>query len=124
MSQSPKYTLYILLCGDGQFYTGITTDLFGRLSSHQMTSEFEPNSRQWTKFHQPVQLVFDYSGIENQSIAMKIEHYVKSLKKEYKQLLVSGDAMSLDYLKRKHQFFLSQKQESITSNQIPISNRP
>lgn len=124
MLSESTYTLYILLCGDGHFYTGITTNLKSRLSSHQMTSEFEPNSRQWTKFHQPVNLVFEYSGIENQSVAVKIERYVKSLKKEYKQLLISGDMVSLDYLKKKHQLFLTQNQKSKVSGQLPISNRP
>lgn len=123
MFSEPTYTLYILLCGDGHFYTGITTNLKSRLSSHQMTSDFEPNSRQWTKFHQPVKLVFEYGGIENQSVAIKIERYVKSLKKEYKQLLVSGDAVSLDYLKKKHHFFLTLKPKSKISGHLPISNR-
>jgi putative endonuclease len=123
MNSATPFTLYILRTGDDLFYTGITTNLKSRLSSHQMTSDFEPNSRQWTKFHQPVKLVFEYGGIENQAVAIKLERYVKSLKKEYKQLLVSGDAMSLDYLIKKHQFFRTQNLKPKVSGQIPISNR-
>lgn len=83
------------------------------------------NNRQWTKFHQPVQLVFQYNDIENQSIALRLERYIKSLKKEYKSLLVAGDPVSLDYLKRKHQNFLNQPNKSVThSDQATISNKP
>lgn len=95
------------------------------MASHQLKSDFQPNNRQWTKFHQPVQLVFQYNDIENQSIALRLERYMKSLKKEYKSLLIAGDPVSLGYLKRKHQFFLNQSNKAdIRSNQATISNRP
>jgi putative endonuclease len=97
------FSLYILLCGNGQFYTGITSDLAERLRSHHLEAGADMGtSKQWTKFHQPVELAFTYDGLENYSVAVRVERYVKSLKKPYKQLLISGDQISLEYLRKKH----------------------
>jgi len=117
------YVLYILICGNSSFYTSITTNLVQRLASHQLVADYPSNNRQWTKFHQPVELAFKYDGIENLSVASKLERYVKSLSKDYKQLLVDGDHASLDFLKRKHMHFSNQSPGTYTTNQKPsISN--
>ncbi len=100
---SLPYSLYILSCRNGQLYTGITSDLTERLRSHRLETGVDSgNFKQWTKFHQPVELAFTYDGLENYSVAVRVERYVKSLKKEYKQLLISGDQTSLEYLRKKH----------------------
>lgn len=99
------YSLYILLCGNGSFYTGISANLSQRMESHQLLKEFNGKSKQWTSYHQPVNMVFTYNGLENYSVAVRIEGYVKSLKKEYKRLLVEGDKTSVEYLVSKHQYY-------------------
>jgi len=97
------YTLYILLCGNGEYYTGITSDLEQRIRSHQLCDkEHIHKIKQWTKYHQPVQLAFTYNGLENYSIALKVERYVKSLKKKYKDLLVHGNSYRFRMLQRTH----------------------
>lgn len=96
------YTLYILLCGTGEFYTGITTDLEKRVQSHQLVNESWDYQKQWTRFRQPVQLVFSYAGLENYSVAVSVEKYIKQWKKSYKQNLINGDEFALNLLKKKH----------------------
>ncbi len=45
--------MYILLCGNGQYYTGSTIDLERRLSEHQ-----NGQGANFTRKHQPVVLVY------------------------------------------------------------------
>ena len=48
-----KGFLYILLCSNGQYYTGSTTDLKRRLAQHQ-----NGVGANFTKKHIPVELVY------------------------------------------------------------------
>ena len=49
-----KYSVYILLCTDNSYYTGITNDIDVRLREHQ--EGYDPKS--YTFFRRPVELVF------------------------------------------------------------------
>jgi putative endonuclease len=97
-----RYTLYILLCGNGQYYTGITSNLGTRLRTHQLTNKETSHYKQWTKFRQPVHLVFKYDGLENLEVALKVERYIKTWRKSYKQNLIHGNTFALNLLKQCH----------------------
>lgn len=99
------YSLYILFCGNGSYYTGISSNISQRLESHQLIKEFSVKSKQWTSYHQPVNLVFTYEGLENYSVAVRVERYVKSLTKEHKRLLVEGHKPSYEFLVKKHVYY-------------------
>src|SRR5262245_30872466 len=49
----PEWTVYILRCGDGSLYTGITKNVAARLRQHQ-----RGKGAAYTKTHLPVELVY------------------------------------------------------------------
>lgn len=50
------YSLYILKCADGTFYTGITTDVERSVSEHNGLSG---NGAKYTSARRPVELVYE-----------------------------------------------------------------
>ncbi len=99
------YTLYILECSDGSFYTGITTNLQRRLSEH-----FSGNGALHVKARLPAKLIFSIPDIPNYKNARYTEKYVKRLSRDKKIKLISGDGFLLmtvqnrafwDYVKTK-----------------------
>ena len=81
---SPKFYLYILLCSDQSYYTGITTDLEKRVKMHN--GEI-PWGAKYTSGRRPVRLV--YSEIcENRSDASKREIQVKKLSRKKKEEMI------------------------------------
>ncbi len=96
--------LAFLICGNGAYYTGISSHLENRLRSHQLADKkYIHTIKQWTKYRQPVQLAFKYEGLENLNVALKVERYIKPWKRQRKQMLIDGDDFSLNILKRFHQ---------------------
>ena len=73
--------LYILLCGDGSLYTGITTDVDARLEVHR-----SGKGAKYTRGRGPVSLVY-VEQCENKSHALRREIAVKKLSRAQKQLL-------------------------------------
>ncbi len=81
--------LYILRCGDGSLYTGVTTDIDRRLKTHQ-----EGKASRYTRTHQPVVLVYRET-CGNRSQALARECAVKSLSREGKNKLIEeGSSVS------------------------------
>lgn len=76
--------LYILRCGDGTLYTGITTDVNKRLSVHR-----SGKGAKYTRGRQPLELVYRES-CENHSQALKREWEVKQLTRQEKETLIAG----------------------------------
>lgn len=67
---NPQF-VYILLCGDGKFYTGCTKNLHDRLDRHQR------GSVPATKNRRPVQLI-TYVAFNDKYRAFAFEKYLKS----------------------------------------------
>ena len=65
------YFVYVLLCGDGNHYTGYTTDVAERLRCHQNREVFS------TKGRQPVELIF-YEAFVHMADAKRREMYLKT----------------------------------------------
>lgn len=78
------WSLYVLECCDGSFYTGVTNDIDRRLLAHQKGA-----ASRYTRTRRPVVLVYrEECGTRSQSLAR--ECAVKSLSRQRKDELVSG----------------------------------
>ena len=75
--------LYILRCGDGTLYTGITTDVEARLEMHR-----SGKGAKYTRGRGPLELVYR-EECENHSQALKRELAVKAMSREEKQSLIN-----------------------------------
>lgn len=73
--------LYILRCGDGSLYTGITTDVEKRLEAHR-----SGKGAKYTRGRGPLELVYrELCGTHSE--ALKRELRVKAMTREEKLLL-------------------------------------
>lgn len=83
----------MIRCGDGSLYTGITTDLNRRLEEHQSVASNGSNKKlkgaKALRGKGPLNLELSY-GVEDRSIASKLEYRIKQLSKPEKEKLVSG----------------------------------
>lgn len=76
-----SWKLYILRCGDGSLYTGITTDVQARLTVHR-----SGKGAKYTRGRQPLELVYS-EECGSHSDALKRELAVKALSREEKERL-------------------------------------
>lgn len=74
--------LYILRCGDGSLYTGITTDVARRLQTHAAGK-----GAKYTRGRGPLALVYQ-EACPSHSDALRRELEVKALSREEKETLV------------------------------------
>ena len=78
------WKLYILRCGDGTFYTGITTDVEKRFEAHS-----SGKGAKYTRGRGPLELVYrEVCGTH--SDALKREAQIKKLTREQKQALIAS----------------------------------
>ena len=75
--------LYILKCGDGTLYTGITNDLEKRLEAHR-----SGKGAKYTRGRGPLELMYRES-CDSHGDALRREHSVKRLSREEKLALIS-----------------------------------
>src|SRR5258708_30665293 len=93
-----QYFVYILLCGDNSYYTGITNDLERRLYEHE--NGVDPKS--FTFKRRPVKLVFQEMFTEvTQAIAF--EKQVKGWNRVKKEALIKGQWDLLPELSKRRQ---------------------
>ena len=76
-----KWTVYILRCGDGTLYTGITTDVQRRFKEH-----LAGKGAKYTRGRAPLELVYT-EVCETKSGALKRELAIKVLKRAEKKKL-------------------------------------
>lgn len=74
--------LYILRCGDGSLYTGITTDVDKRLEAHR-----NGTGAKYTRGRGPLELVYR-EECGTHSHALKRESAIKKLSRDKKMLLI------------------------------------
>jgi putative endonuclease len=77
--KSAAWIVYILKCGDGSLYTGITTDLSRRVVQHN-----EGTASHYTRSRLPVKLIFSET-CRTRSQALKKEYAIKQLSRKAKQ---------------------------------------
>ena len=78
-----SWSVYILLCSDNTFYTGITVDVIRRFDQHGRGAKY-------FRSRQPKQLVYLEPG-HNRSSATKREIDLKNLRREEKSQMISSE---------------------------------
>lgn len=78
-----QWFLYILRCGDGSLYTGITTDVEARLDMHR-----SGKGAKYTRGRGPLELIYT-EPCGTRSDASKREWAIKNLTREEKMQLCS-----------------------------------
>ena len=73
--------VYMLRCGDGTLYTGMTDDIAKRFSAHQ-----RGKGAKYTRGRGPLELVYT-EQLSDKSEALKREYALKQLKKKEKERL-------------------------------------
>lgn len=76
-----SWKLYILRCGDGSLYTGITTDVEARLEAHRTGK-----GAKYTRGRGPLEMVYT-EQCASKSDALKRERQIKALPREEKRKL-------------------------------------
>ena len=79
-----SWKLYILRCGDGSLYTGITVDVQARLTQHR-----EGTGAKYTRGRAPLELVY-VEECQDHSWALKRECQVKALTRAEKLALIQA----------------------------------
>lgn len=79
-----SWVVYILECGDGSFYTGITNDLDARFQAHEAGT-----GAKYTRGRGPLKIVFR-EDVETRSAASKREFEIKQLSRDDKLMLIRG----------------------------------
>ncbi len=77
------YYVYILICADGTYYTGYTTDLVRRLQKHNLGQ-----GSKYTRSRLPVELVY-YEVLPDKSSSLQREMAIKKLSRREKIMLAA-----------------------------------
>ncbi len=90
---SKTYTVYILECADGAYYTGVTSEVEERLRKHNEGAY--PNC--YTFKRRPVSLVYtaEFNVVQ---AAIEFEKQVKGWSRKKKAALIDGDLTELHLL--------------------------
>lgn len=89
--------VYILICSDGTFYTGVTNNVDNRVNQHNNGTD--PKS--YTFRRRPVELVYVQTFLEpNQAI--EFEKRLKKWSRAKKTALIEGRFNELPELSKKH----------------------
>ena len=90
------YYLYIVLCGDGSYYTGITNDFTRRIYEHNHKND--PFS--YTNKRKPVILLY-YEVYVSPMEAIRREKQIKGWGRAKKEALINGNVNRLKSLSKK-----------------------
>ena len=82
ITPAKKWLVYILKCGDGSYYTGITNDLAKRLKAHN-----DGTASKYTRSKLPVKVVYR-KILRTKSRALRRELEIKKLSRVQKTLLI------------------------------------
>jgi len=77
--------LYLVRCGDGSLYTGISTDVARRFEAHTQN-----RGARRLRGRGPLQLVYS-EAVGDRRQALRLEYRVKRLSKAEKERLVRGE---------------------------------
>jgi putative endonuclease len=77
-----EWCVYVLRCGDGSFYTGMTNDLSRRLEEHRAG-----RGGRYTRAHLPVRLVAAWS-FDDRGAALSAEAFFKKLRRSDKARII------------------------------------
>jgi putative endonuclease len=104
-----KGYMYILLCNDGSYYTGSTTDLERRMQQH-----FSGEGANHTKKHPPVKLLY-YEEFGRIDEAFYREKQVQGWSRRKKEALINGQHDKLPELSRSYTVPSTSSEETVPS---------
>ena len=90
-----NYYVYILLCSDNSYYTGVTNDLETRFLYHQNGH----NPESYTYNRRPVEIVF-YSEFNDVNQAIAFEKQVKGWSRKKKEAIINNEWEKLPNLSK------------------------
>jgi putative endonuclease len=88
--------LYLIRCGNGNLYTGISTDVDRRFVQHQQNGVA---GSKYLKGRSPLTLVFQ-KKIGSKSLALKVEMKIKKLSRTEKERLVQAPEEIQEIIRR------------------------
>jgi len=113
-----KWTVYILECGDGTLYTGITDDLDRRLREHR-----EGRGAKYTRGRGPLALRYR-ENLPDKGAALKREYAIKQLRRSEKMAMINKIQAEIqspleisvqsEYTKGKKEYPLHPSREEVT----------
>lgn len=96
-NEKKDWFVYILRCGNGALYTGVTTDVQRRVREHAEKGRL---AARFTRAFSPVELVYNCCT-GSKSLAYRIEYQIKRLPRRRKTTIVAenfSESELLDYL--------------------------
>jgi putative endonuclease len=84
--------VYVLRCGDGTLYTGITTDVQRRFSEHASGG---PKAARYVRGRAPLEVAFT-ARAGSRSSALSLEYWLKRQPRKRKEDIVAGRRMLPD----------------------------
>ena len=91
------YYVYILKCSDKTYYTGISSEVFKRLTEHNCGVHFGS----YTYTRRPVELVY-YCEFKNVEQAIEMEKQLKKWSRAKKEALINNKFEKLPNLSKKN----------------------
>ncbi len=82
--KTAHYFVYILICDNGSYYTGYTTDLKRRYQEHLQGSD----KCKFTRSFKPLGIAQSWRIVADKRTAMKIERFIKKMSKQDKEALI------------------------------------
>ena len=103
------YYVYILICNDDTYYTGVTNDLERRFNEHQEGTI--PDS--YTFSRRPLELVF-HQTFDDITLAIQFEKRIKKWSQKKKEAMINGHLEKLPELascknETSHKLFKNEK---------------
>lgn len=81
-----KWYLYMIRCGDGTLYAGISTDVPRRFAEHQRNSS---RSAKYLRGRGPLVLVLKRCIGINKHVALSVERTIKNLRRAHKEMILT-----------------------------------
>lgn len=81
-----SYSVYIVECSDGTYYTGVAKDLTARVYAHN----HETQGAKYTKARRPVRLVYSEEALDR-SMAQQREYAIRTLTRNQKENLIKNN---------------------------------
>jgi predicted GIY-YIG superfamily endonuclease len=86
----PRWSIYLVRCGDGTLYTGVATDVPRRLDEHRRG---EGKGAKYLRGRGPLELALE-KPVGGRGMALSVESRIKKLRREQKEaLILDGDAL-------------------------------
>lgn len=78
------WSVYIILCRNGSYYTGIALDVTERLRKHRLGT----SGSRYTRSFRPRKLLASWTLNGGRSEAQKVEHYIKRRGRAFKEEII------------------------------------